>query len=270
MIKFGAIASLLFLVLNTRAQLSDIDASFSVSDEMQVCFSKGNLQYQPSTNTWRFAEHQWDICGYHNSNMSPNNSEWIDLFGWGTGNDPTKTSENNADYSTFSDWGNNCISNGGNYKWRTLTTNEWLYVISKRKTDSGIRYAKATVKGMCGVILLPDSWCPIYYYLSKANTYDADYNSNCISEHDWIRHLESNGAIFLPAANSRRGKMYQHLPGGHEVGRYWSSTIHEYDQSFAYDMCFYNWILYGSDSYCCHLSEAISVRLVREVITIVN
>ncbi|MBO7529042.1 MAG: hypothetical protein J6T37_04115 [Bacteroidales bacterium] len=80
MIKFGAIASLLFLVLNSRAQLSDVDARFSVSDEMQVCFSKGNLQYQPSTNTWRFTEHQWDICGHHNSNISQHYSGWIDLF----------------------------------------------------------------------------------------------------------------------------------------------------------------------------------------------
>ncbi|MBO7529041.1 MAG: hypothetical protein J6T37_04110 [Bacteroidales bacterium] len=128
-----------------------------------------------------------------------------------------------------------------------------------------MRYAKATVNGVCGVILLPDNWSPIYYYLSKANTYDAGYNSNCISENDWIQHLESNGAIFLPAANSRRGKIYQHLPDGHEVGRYWSSTIHEYNQSFAYDMCFYDWLIYGYDSYCCHLSEAISIRLVREL-----
>ena len=26
-------------------------------------FSKGNLQYRASTNTWRFAEHQWDFVG---------------------------------------------------------------------------------------------------------------------------------------------------------------------------------------------------------------
>ena len=29
----------------------------------QVIFSQGNLQYQASTQTWRFAEHQYDFVG---------------------------------------------------------------------------------------------------------------------------------------------------------------------------------------------------------------
>lgn len=36
---------------------------FSVSSDRQVRFSKGNLQYQASTDTWRFAEHQYDFVG---------------------------------------------------------------------------------------------------------------------------------------------------------------------------------------------------------------
>lgn len=35
--------------------------SFSVAQYKKVYFSHGNLQYQASTNTWRFAENQWDI-----------------------------------------------------------------------------------------------------------------------------------------------------------------------------------------------------------------
>lgn len=31
---------------------------FSISPTQQVQFSQGNLQYQASTNTWRFAENQ--------------------------------------------------------------------------------------------------------------------------------------------------------------------------------------------------------------------
>lgn len=69
----------------------------------QVYFSQGNLQYQASTNTWRFAEHQWDCVGgvdnwtgvelgnvyengvkCNNSNVSSDYEGWIDLFGWGT------------------------------------------------------------------------------------------------------------------------------------------------------------------------------------------
>lgn len=78
-----------------------IPALFSVSSTQQVFFSKGNLQYQASTGTWRFAEHQWDIVGgvYNgqeygtvyengvkcdNTQISQNYSGWIDLFGWAT------------------------------------------------------------------------------------------------------------------------------------------------------------------------------------------
>ena len=78
-----------------------IPALFSISETQQVFFSKGNLQYQASTNTWRFAEHQWDYVGgtYNgqdygtvyengvkcdNSQISPAYNGWIDLFGWAT------------------------------------------------------------------------------------------------------------------------------------------------------------------------------------------
>ena len=70
---------------------------FSIGETKQVLFSKGNLQYQASTNTWRFAEHQYDFVGddvrgnvmengvkCDNSLIAPDYDGWIDLFGWGT------------------------------------------------------------------------------------------------------------------------------------------------------------------------------------------
>lgn len=83
-----------------------IKVAFSVSSQRKVYFSQGNLQYQASTNTWRFAEHQWDYVGSQipepnigggyvgkvggtvegsdNVNRSSTYDGWIDLFGWGT------------------------------------------------------------------------------------------------------------------------------------------------------------------------------------------
>ena len=59
--------------------------AFTVNREgKQVYFSQGNLQYQASTNTWRFAENQYDAIGEGISNISSTNEGWIDLFGWGT------------------------------------------------------------------------------------------------------------------------------------------------------------------------------------------
>ena len=39
-----------------------VDYLFSVSASKTVVFSPGNLQYNPATSTWRFAEHQYDMC----------------------------------------------------------------------------------------------------------------------------------------------------------------------------------------------------------------
>lgn len=57
----------------------------------KVYFSRGNLQYLPSSNTWQFAAHQFDVMdktmGNHTtSDYVEGGSNWIDLFGWGTTN----------------------------------------------------------------------------------------------------------------------------------------------------------------------------------------
>jgi len=202
---------------------------FSVSATKKVYFSKGNLQYQASTNTWRFAEHQWDYIGNDNSNISSYYSDWIDLFGWGTGNNPTKTSIGGSNYSSFYDWGNHGISNGGGKSWRTLTSNEWVYVFNSRSTNSGIRYAKAVVGGVNGMILLPDNWNSSTYSLSNTNNGDAAFDSNRISQSEWTSILEANGAVFLPAAGNRGGTSVYNVGSS---GRYWSSTAYGTDSAY--------------------------------------
>lgn len=197
-------------------------------------FSKGNLQYQASTKTWRFAEHQWDMIGVANKNISSSYSGWIDLFGWGTsgynGKNPWMTSTTSTDYGngerdiagTRYDWGvNNTISNGEGKSWRTLTKDEWVYVFNTRSTSSGIRYAKATVNGVNGVILLPDNWISSNYSLSNTNKYDVGFSSNRISQSDWQNKFEANGAVFLPAAGWRSGANVYYVGSW---GLYWSAS----------------------------------------------
>ena len=207
---------------------------FSVSDTLKVHFSKGNLQYQAYTNTWRFAEHQWDMIGEANENISDVYSGWIDLFGWGTsgynGKNPWMTSMIEADYGegesdiagTDYDWGVYITRlNDGGTKWRTLTIDEWLYLFNTRSTSSGIRYAKATVNGVNGVILLPDDWNSSIYNLRKTNRTVVSFGSNSITQTDWITKLEANGAIFLPAAGFRRETTVRHVDA---IGFYWSAS----------------------------------------------
>lgn len=211
--------------LETLDQLASINAfkanRFSVSRTKQVNFSKGNLQYNPSKNKWRFATNQWDYIGDANKNVSSNYNGWIDLFGWGTGKNPTNTSMNADDYRVFNDWGRNNISGGNGIGWCTLTKSEWVFLLSQRSTNSGIRYALGTVNGVSGIILLPDKWEKSNYYLKNTNDINAKYNSNNISKSDWINKLEANGAVFLPAAGSRIGSNVQYPGYGLN---YWSAT----------------------------------------------
>ena len=200
---------------------------FSVSETQQVYFSRGNLQYQASTNTWRFAEHQYDYVGtqtadgngYYGGNVSGSDnrsisstySGWIDLFGWGTGSNPTLSSQIYWDYGTFVDWGSNPISNGGNTanRWRTLTQAEWEYLLNERPNASS-KFAIGNINGVGGLILLPDSWtlpseCS---FTSGYATYDGyidiDWTHNSYTLAQWAQ-MEAAGAVFLPAAGDRYG-----------------------------------------------------------------
>ena len=105
---------------------------FSVGYNKYAYFSQGNLQYRASTNTWRFAEHQWDFVGGEdwdgnvlgnvyetddqgqqfkcdNGWISETYNGWIDLFGWGTSGiphgancyQPWSTSYDNEDYYAY-------------------------------------------------------------------------------------------------------------------------------------------------------------------------
>jgi hypothetical protein len=270
-----------------------INGLFSVSDTKQIYFSKGNLQYKASTNTWRFAENQWDYVGdeshgnvyengvkCNNIYISSSYSGWIDLLGWGTSGynhgaycyQPYSTSTEFSDYYAYgnadynlnnqtgkADWGYNAISNGGNMEnqWRTLTEDEWMYVFNTRNTTSGIRYGKAQVNGVNGMLILPDDWSNSYYNVNNTNNPSATYSTNIIDSYTWQNNLEAYGAIFLPAAGFREGS---HLGYMGEEGDYWTATKY-FTEDNAYRVYFYI-DLFGSSNY--HRYCGHSVRLVQD------
>ncbi len=246
------------LVANfTTAPQGAIDGLFSIGNNRQVYFSKGNLQYQASTNIWKFAEHQYDRVGSTNNNISSTYNGWIDLFGWGTSGynhgancyQPWSTSETYEDYYAYgqgnynlndqsgeADWGCNPISNGGNQgnQWRTLTREEWVYLFNTRSTASGIRYAKATVNNVWGVILLPDDWSINIYSLNNTNSIYASFTSNTLTASQW-NILEQAGAVFLPAAGRRNGTTINVVS---DYGYYWSASSN--GNNLAYCVNFYS------------------------------
>ena len=186
---------------------------FSISADKQVTFSKGNLQYHPANDEWRFAENQTDYIGDANSNIAADYDGWIDLFGWGTGDAPTKSSTSYSDYSTFVDWGTNQIGSDAPNTWRTLTRDEWNYIRNSR-TNAHNLAGIAQVNGVNGLILLPDNWFGPEGVIFKAG--DDDDTSSCMecyatyqtfTADQWSK-LEATGAIFLPAAGRRYDSEY--------------------------------------------------------------
>ena len=174
---------------------------FSVSATKTVTFSPGNLQYHPANDEWRFASNQTDYIGEANANISSSYNGWIDLFGWGTGNNPTNASEDYEDYQTFVDWGVNKIGNDAPNTWRTLTYNEWNYILNNRSNASNLK-GVAQVNGVNGLILLPDGWtCPsgITFKSGFHDDYGIEYYAayQTFSSSDWAK-LEASGAVFFP------------------------------------------------------------------------
>ncbi len=206
-----------------------INGIFSVGSGKKVCFSKGNLQYNITTQEWSFMEHQYDMVEYSGQDVGTNysNQNIVSLFCFGTSGYhnvyPYLTRVIGGYDSEHYDWGEyNRISNGGNQVgiWHTISHYAWDYIINERITPSGIRYAKGRVNNVNGVILLPDDWNSSTYGLHNTNIHNASFDSNVISALQWSV-LENAGAVFLPAAGYRtRTTVYYY----DSSGSYWSSS----------------------------------------------
>ena len=224
------------------ARYFDYDTHEPVLKPKQVYFSRGNLQYQASTGTWRLALNQYDAVGYidpdgsnhFTGNVYENNercsnelisgsySGWIDLFGWGTGDNPLKYATD-ADYSTFHEWGYNMISNGGNQPnlWRTLTTDEWYNVKNRMQATTNYRLwiSEATIERVPCYLLFPDNYgqsvSPYDYYNYSAESFIAK---------------ENQGVVALPVTFSRVGADIEVNGNLYSNIKYWSSIPYKTDE----------------------------------------
>ncbi len=209
----------------------------------------------------------------HNS-IAANYGGWIDLFGWGTSgwksdvyntrylpymyeNTDVNTTYNKYGYGPStnvgtgdltgvnerSDWGRYVyIENGGGSdgRWRTLTKDEWTYII-KNTSRTSTRFIHAKVNDVIGLVLFPDGYFhdPSLPPLASINTVAASHTSNTFDLIQW-NTMERAGAVFLPAASYRYSTTYYTYSTSYYYGYYWSST--HIDKSSAYRLRF--------DSYC--------------------
>ena len=199
----------------------DLTGRFSVAADKQVIFSQGNLQYLCSKSRWQFAGNQYDMVGEGNANIALTYKGLIDLFGWGTGNNPTENSKQNSSYGSFTDWTTNTIVNGGDETWLTLSADEWDYLLNSRP-NSASKQGQAVVNDVKGYILLPDNWtCPAGISFSAIPN---NYTTNIYTLDQWTQ-MEDAGAVFLPAAGSRYGTDINAIEAGN--GYYWTGDLAE-------------------------------------------
>ena len=167
-----------------------LPGKFSISDNKQVQFSQGNLRYQIETGTWSFAEQQYDIIGPTDKGGYKLSDGWIDVFGWGTGDNPVKTTLSDEEYSTYVDWGKNPIFQGGQQPelWRTLTGDEWFYMFESRDNATQ-KYGLAMIHydvgdTICGLVILPDTW-ELPQGLSFTSGFAGGYEQNNYLTSEW-------------------------------------------------------------------------------------
>jgi len=214
------------------------------ADGKQIVFSKGTLMYLPFHKTYNFATTQYETRNGYNQWITETSLDWMDLFGWGTGDHASKVSTDDADYATFNDWGVNEILNTTFEPgtWRAMTKDEWEYILNGR-TDAASKHAIGQIDfsdyaPVNGLILLPDEFEMPQGLQIDVDAHEFDVNSYMVNA--WQR-MEAAGAVFIPASGYRKGTEVfdiDHLYARGLNCYYWMATEAEnnYAQAMIVDM----------------------------------
>lgn len=251
-------------------QQKEMRGRFSVSLGKQVKFAPGNLQYTQSTQTWSFAAEQYEFIGVANM-TNYGLADKIDLFDWSTNTGETNwgvTLEDEADYKGgFLDWGQNI---GDSATWRTLTKDEWGYLLDTRTNAASLKGVARILFGKGeyanGLILLPDNWEAPAGVTFKSGFASGWINLQAYAYYqtftlaEW-KKLDATGAVFLPASGGRSGS---DVRGVQDCGNYWSAT---HDLRASAVLCFDSGGVNMDDNYhyCYGYAIRYAVRLVQDV-----
>ena len=169
-----------------------------------VRFSQGNLTYNVSTKKWAFYEHQNDCATSYDANL-------ISLFTWGynaeksidpSGRESDNVNRTSGNLSQDEDWGSRI---GDGDTWRTLTNDEWTYLLTNHSCKS------ASVNGVDGYVIAPDGFSG-----ELAESYDD-------------AALATDKLVFLPIAGHRQDSSVV-LVGN--SGAYWSSSAKDSERAY--------------------------------------
>lgn len=194
-----------------------LNGEFSVSASKKVKFSQGNTYAKKNGAawTWGFYDNQYDYNSLSTaaSRTARTSDTEIDLFTWGYGDwstSPTTTefltahTEEGETLLASEDWSSRI---GDGSLWRSLTFEEWMYLLKER--DGADTKAKEGVT-ICGktncFVIAPDNFAG-----TIENSYDAAA---------WAA-AEEAGLVCLPAAGMRYSSS---VIQANNYGYYWSST----------------------------------------------
>ena len=214
-----------------------------------------SVHYQPWSTSYSQVSSSHPHYSTNPSQYGPSNANVVGSTTIGDAESWSKEVAGNHPYENY-DWGVYNSSDLGS-GWRTLTVQEWIYLLNTR---SGNRYAKANVHGVNGLILLPDGWTQaasaMSGTLSGINSQSGSFSA--VSDANWTI-LANEGCVFLPTAGFRT---YGVIVYSHEnTGYYWTSSV--YDKNNAYNMIFYGGGVNSGSIDPRHYGHA--VRLVQDV-----
>lgn len=213
---------------------------FSVSATKTVKFAKGNLFFDGTG--WAVERNQY-------SSAEDWSTDHVSLFTW-TDNAYGSAAAYTATTSTTVDWGaayceSNSLASG---TWRTLSSDEWNYILNLRPVAEGqARFTNTvntpvTIDGIAcsGLFIYPDA-----------------YEGEAVSSSFTWKTLADAGIVFLPAAGSRDGS---DVSWNGQRGYYWASD--SINSKIAYNLTFGVNYTQGFNAY--GRDMGYSVRLVTE------
>ena len=192
---------------------------FSVSETKKVHFSRGNLYYDGSA--FKFEDNQYDFQSSWNANHV-NHFYWVnsveEAVKEGYDEETPVCSKDDIFFTngTAESVKSDFIVNGVTGKYRTLTKEEWQYLINERKmTNENASYTLNITYGeKVGLVIYPD-----------------DFNGSTLTPgFEYTEDTFPSDCVFLPLAGYRDNNGFA---SADVFGEYWSSSICDFEEDDA-------------------------------------
>ena len=213
---------------------------FRVDTDKTVEFSKGNLYWSNNDKKFHFEENQWSFANTWNTSQ-------VSHFYWSKTASVAYNSyyyeESPSDKDVFftnttTTTANTSFQVEGELAgtWRTLSREEWNYLLGTR---SGNKFAKAKVNDVKGLLIFPDSYNneKAISGITGISDGSGSYPTDNILETTWTL-MERSGVVFLPYVGMREVSIVSPYPVEINMSGngYWSSSCssntHAYRVSF--------------------------------------